>query len=67
MWKLKEPFDENQAECHEIEPNPSKDRVMPERYNPFVLRWNYKIYIFLDSSIHILILKQVPNYLATEL
>jgi hypothetical protein len=23
MWKLKEPSDENQTECHEIEPNPS--------------------------------------------
>jgi hypothetical protein len=26
--KLKEPSDENQTECHEIEPNPSKDRAM---------------------------------------
>jgi hypothetical protein len=24
--------------CHEIEPNPSKDRVMPEGDNPFALR-----------------------------
>jgi hypothetical protein len=30
----KEPSDENQTECHEIEPNPS---------------WIYKIYFFLDS------------------
>jgi hypothetical protein len=30
MWKLKEPSDENQKECHEIQPNPSKDRPMPE-------------------------------------
>jgi hypothetical protein len=28
MWKLKEPLDENQTECHEIEPNLSKDRAM---------------------------------------
>jgi hypothetical protein len=28
--KLKEPSDENQTECHEIEPNMSKDRPMPE-------------------------------------
>jgi hypothetical protein len=34
MWKLKEPFDENQTECHEIEPKPSKDRAMPEGDNP---------------------------------
>jgi hypothetical protein len=26
--------DENQSECHEIEPNPSKDRAMPEGDNP---------------------------------
>jgi hypothetical protein len=34
MWKLKEPSDENQTECHEIEPNPSKDRAMPKEDNP---------------------------------
>jgi hypothetical protein len=28
MCKLKEPSDENQTECHEIEPNSSKDRAM---------------------------------------
>jgi hypothetical protein len=27
MRKLKEPSDENQTECHEIEPNPSKDKA----------------------------------------
>jgi hypothetical protein len=32
--KLKEPSDENQTECHEIEPNPSMDRAMPEGDNP---------------------------------
>jgi hypothetical protein len=31
---LKEPLDENQTECHEIKPNPSKDRAMPEGDNP---------------------------------
>jgi hypothetical protein len=34
MWKLKEPSDDNQRECHEIEPNPSKDRPMPNGDNP---------------------------------
>jgi hypothetical protein len=34
MWKLKDPSDENQTECHEIEPNSSKDRAMPEEDNP---------------------------------
>jgi hypothetical protein len=34
MWKLKEPSNENQTECHEIEPNPSKDRAMPEGDDP---------------------------------
>jgi hypothetical protein len=34
MWKLKEPSDENQTKCHEIDPNPSKDRAMPEGDNP---------------------------------
>jgi hypothetical protein len=40
MWKLKEPSDENQTECHEIEPNLSKDRAtcMPLGDNP--LLWN---------------------------
>jgi hypothetical protein len=28
--KLKEPSDENQTECHEIEPNLSKDRAISE-------------------------------------
>jgi hypothetical protein len=34
MLKLKEPSDVNQTECHGIEPNPSKDRAMPEGDNP---------------------------------
>jgi hypothetical protein len=33
MWKLKDPWNENQTECHEIEPNPSKDRAIPEGDN----------------------------------
>jgi hypothetical protein len=31
---VKEQPDENQTECHEIEPNPSKDRAMHEGDNP---------------------------------
>jgi hypothetical protein len=31
---VKEPSDENQTEYHEIKPNPSKDRAMPEGDNP---------------------------------
>jgi hypothetical protein len=34
MKTVKEPSDENQTECHEIEPNPLKDRAMPEGNNP---------------------------------
>jgi hypothetical protein len=34
MWKLKELSDENQTQCHEIEPNPSNDRAMHEGDNP---------------------------------
>jgi hypothetical protein len=56
---MKDPSDEKQTECHEIEPNPLKDRAMPEGNNP-------SFYV-LDSSIHIRILKQVPKYLATGL
>jgi hypothetical protein len=33
-WKLKEFLDQNQTECHEIEPSPSTDRAMPEGNNP---------------------------------
>jgi hypothetical protein len=33
-WNLKEPSDENQTECHEIEPNPMNDKAMPEGDNP---------------------------------
>jgi hypothetical protein len=59
---VKEPSDENQTECHEIEPNPSKDRAMREGDNPSFLDE-----FFLDSSIYVRILKQVLRYLATGL
>jgi hypothetical protein len=32
--ETEEPLDDNQTERHEIEPNPSKDRAMPEGDNP---------------------------------
>jgi hypothetical protein len=32
--KTERTSNENQTECHEIEPNPSKDRAMPEGHNP---------------------------------
>jgi hypothetical protein len=41
-WKLKEPSDENQTECHEIEPNP---------------RWMYMYYVYIFNqmnSVHLL-------------
>jgi hypothetical protein len=31
---VKESSDENQTESHEIEPNPSKDKAIPEGDNP---------------------------------
>jgi hypothetical protein len=62
MWKLKEPSDENQTECHEIEPNLSKDRAMHEGDNPSFSDEFTKFTYFFDSSIHIRILKQVPKY-----
>jgi hypothetical protein len=37
-WNLKEPSDEIQTEYNEIEPNPSKDRAMPEGEN--LSSWN---------------------------
>jgi hypothetical protein len=33
MKIVKELSDENQTECHEIEPDPSKDRAMPRGDN----------------------------------
>jgi hypothetical protein len=46
-----------QTECHEIEPNLSKDRAMPEGENPSFWDEFTKFSFFLDSSIHIRILK----------
>jgi hypothetical protein len=45
-------------QCHEIDPNPSKERVMPEGDNPEFTKF---------TLIHIRILKQVLKYLATGL
>jgi hypothetical protein len=39
--------DENQTESHEIEPNPSKDRAMPEGDNPSFLDGFTKFTFFL--------------------
>jgi hypothetical protein len=65
MWKLKEPSDENQTVCHEIEPNPSEYRAIAEGDTSNLSFWDEftKFTFFLDSSIHIRILKQVPKYL----
>jgi hypothetical protein len=41
MWKLKEPSDENHTECREIEPNPAKDRAMPEVDNPSITNFTF--------------------------
>jgi hypothetical protein len=38
---VKEPSDENQTECHEIEPTPSKDRAMPDGNDPSFLDNKY--------------------------
>ena len=54
----------NEILCHEIEPNPSKDRAMHEGDNPSFLD---EFYFLLDSFIHIRISKQIPKYLATGL
>jgi hypothetical protein len=55
------------TECHEIEPNPWKDRAMPEGDNPSFCDEFIKFTFLGDSSIHIRILKQVPKYSATWL
>jgi hypothetical protein len=66
-WMKNDRRDKNQHESHQIQQNPSKDRAMYEGHNPSFSKWNYNIYIFLNSSILIRILKQVPKYFATEL
>jgi hypothetical protein len=54
-------------QCHEIEPNLSKDRAIPEGDNPSFWDEFINFTFFLDSLIHSRILKQVPKYLATGL
>jgi hypothetical protein len=54
--------EKTQILCFEIEPNPSKDRAMPERDNLSFCDEVIKFTVF-----HIRILKQVPRYLATGL
>jgi hypothetical protein len=44
---VKEPSDENQTKCHEIEPNLLKDRAMPEGDNPSSLNEFIKFTFFL--------------------
>jgi hypothetical protein len=59
--------EKTQILCHEIEPNPSKDRVMDEWDTPSFSVEFIELILFIYSSIHIRILKQVPKYLATWL
>ena len=53
MWKLLEPSDENQTQCHDIEPNPLKNRAMPEGDNPSF--WDeftkFTIFLTVEQSI----------------
>ena len=50
------------VQCHEIEPNPSKDRAMHEGDNP-----SFLVEFMKFTFIHIRISKQMPKYLATGL
>jgi hypothetical protein len=58
---VKEPSDENQTECHEIEPNPSKDRAtcLPEGYNPSFwdeyIKFTFFLYTYSKASTKALI------------
>ena len=48
MWKLKDQSDGNQTECHEIEPNLSKDRATytHEKDNPlFEMNLQYLLFL----------------------
>jgi hypothetical protein len=67
-WKLIEPSDENQ---NAMKLSQIRRRIelhcMPEGDKPSFWDEIDKIYFFLDSLIHIRILKQEPKYLATEL
>jgi hypothetical protein len=51
-----------QTKCHEIEPNPLKDRAMPEGDNPSFWDEVMKFTFFLDNSVHSSISKQAPKY-----
>ena len=59
--------EEDQKLCHEIEPNPSKDRAMHEGDNPLFWDELIKFYFLSWQFIYIRIFKQVPKYLATGL
>jgi hypothetical protein len=65
MWKLNKLSDENQSAMKLSQIHRWVELCMKETI--ILLGWIYKIYFFLDSSIHIRILKQLPKYLATEL
>jgi hypothetical protein len=62
---VKEP--EKQTLCHEIEPNPWKDRTIHERDNPSFWNEFIKKNIFFLSELFIFVFKKVPKYLATGL
>jgi hypothetical protein len=62
MWKLKEPSDENQTECHGIEPNLSKDRAMSEgdipsfwdEFTNLLFSWQFNSYSYIKASTEVL-------------
>jgi hypothetical protein len=47
-------MNKNQTEYHEIEPNPSKDRVMPEGDNPSYWDEFIKFTLFFKASTEVL-------------
>jgi hypothetical protein len=49
----------------QAQPNPSKDRAMRKGGNPLFWGGFIKFTFFLDSSIRIRIIKQVPKFLDT--
>jgi hypothetical protein len=50
--------EKNQILCHDIEPNPSKDRAMHEGDNPSFWDEFIKFTFFLDRIIHIRVLSK---------
>ena len=56
---VKEPSDENQTECHEIESNPSKDRAMPEGDNQCALSLDHTPFESTDH--HILLIQSCTS------